>query len=277
MKTKTRLFFILTLLIISSGSILPVFAQYPAHTQFSLPEGAKARLGKGNMPLHNTGASIQYSPDGTRLAIATNIGVWLYDARSGKEIALFVKDMISFNPSATAAFGVSFSPDSKTLASAGGRVNLWDVETGQHLETFTGLMGSKTIVSFSPDGETLAGADSVGNIHLWNLTTGQVLRTRTKSVTNLAFSPNGQMLASAGGDNNIRLWDTAIRLKSFSEGEPLRTLEGHTDIVNSLSFNPNGQTLASSSQDGTIRLWDLTTGQQNLKIEGRYGGVAALM
>ena len=43
------------------------------YTQWHLPEGAKARLGKGTM------RHIQYSPDGTRLAVASSLGIWFYD------------------------------------------------------------------------------------------------------------------------------------------------------------------------------------------------------
>ena len=47
---KTRLFsIVLTLILCSTMYLLPTFAQYPAHTQLSLPEGAKARLGKGSI------------------------------------------------------------------------------------------------------------------------------------------------------------------------------------------------------------------------------------
>ncbi|RKU09787.1 hypothetical protein C6503_20640 [Candidatus Poribacteria bacterium] len=269
---KTTRFSIFLTFILFSTVYLPLSVAQD-YTTWHLPEGAKARLGKGNMPLHNKGASIQYSPDGTRLAIATNIGVWLYDAQSGEAIALLAKDTTFSQPSFNAAFSVAFSPDGKTLASAGWHINLWDVETGQHLETLHREVGAKPIVAFSPDGKTLASADATGNLLLWNLATGQVLRTHTKSVTSLAFSPDGQILASAGGrDNNIHLWDPTVRLKSFVEGQPLRTLEGHTDIVSSVSFSPNDQTLASSSADGTIRLWNLTTGQQDLKIESYNAG-----
>ena len=38
------------------------------YTRLSLPQGARARLGKG--PINQ----IQYSPDGTRLAVASSIG-----------------------------------------------------------------------------------------------------------------------------------------------------------------------------------------------------------
>ena len=51
------------------------------YTQWGLPKEAKARLGKGGV----TG-NIAYSPDGTRMAVASHIGVWIYDAQSGEEI-----------------------------------------------------------------------------------------------------------------------------------------------------------------------------------------------
>ena len=52
------------------------------YTQMGLPEGPKARLSKGSI------SGIAYSPDGMLLAVSTNIGVWLLDAQSGKELKL---------------------------------------------------------------------------------------------------------------------------------------------------------------------------------------------
>ena len=41
--------------------------------QWNLPKDAKTRLGKGSIN------EIQYSPDGQFLAVASGIGIWLYD------------------------------------------------------------------------------------------------------------------------------------------------------------------------------------------------------
>ena len=48
-------------------------------TQFHLPIGAIARLGKGIVN------DIAYSLDGDCLVVASYLGIWLYDVRSGKE------------------------------------------------------------------------------------------------------------------------------------------------------------------------------------------------
>ena len=133
MKMKIRLFLILTLLIISSLSILPVFAQYEPYTQLSLPEGAKARFGKGSVN------EITYSPDGSILAVAGSLGIWLYDAETSEELALLAAEhrgglsSVSFSPSGTTVAGGGAWPDSQ--------VYLWDVATSTLKTTLTGHTG----------------------------------------------------------------------------------------------------------------------------------------
>ena len=75
MKTTVTLLILFTL-----GFHINTFAQ--DYTQWGLPEGAKARIGKGTIN------EIQYSPDGTRLAVASSIGIWLYDTATHQEVAL---------------------------------------------------------------------------------------------------------------------------------------------------------------------------------------------
>ena len=90
-------------------------------TQLNLPEGAIARLGKGSLN------EIQYSPDGARLAVATSIGIWLYDTMPLQEVVLFA------GRHKGGVLSVAFSPDGKVLASGhgDGRIQLWDIKTGK--------------------------------------------------------------------------------------------------------------------------------------------------
>ena len=115
------------------------------YTRWNLPEGAKARLGKGLLS-----GSIAYSPDGTRLAVSANIGIWLYDAHSGAEIDLFTGQALSVN-------SVAFSPDGYILAggSGDGTIRLWSVETGAHIQTLTGHTRGIKKIAFNPDGNTI--------------------------------------------------------------------------------------------------------------------------
>ena len=87
-----------------------------------LPEGAVARFGKG-YPF-----DFEYSPDGTKLAVGSTIGIWIYDARTGEELDLLTGHTYYVSR-------VIFSPDGKTFASMGTwndhTIRLWDGTTGE--------------------------------------------------------------------------------------------------------------------------------------------------
>ncbi len=58
----------------------------PDSPQWHLPDGVKARVGKGTVN------DLAYSPDGTIFAVASSVGIWFYDVHSGKEFALLAKN-----------------------------------------------------------------------------------------------------------------------------------------------------------------------------------------
>ena len=110
-----------TCLLISAFLLTTILFPHTVHaqdyTQLQLPEGAKVRIGKGDIN------DIKFSPDGNLVAVAGSIGVWLYNAQTGAEVALLTGHTQSI-------LSVAFSPDSKTLASGSSdtTIRLWDVE-----------------------------------------------------------------------------------------------------------------------------------------------------
>ena len=64
-------------------------------------------------------------------------------------------------------------------------------------------------VSFSPDGQTLASASRDTTVKLWdrNGTELATLEGHQDEVYGVSFSPDGQTLASASRDTTVKLWD----------------------------------------------------------------------
>jgi WD40 repeat protein len=138
--------------------------------------------------------------------------------------------------------------------------------------TLTGHTDWVNSVAFSPDGKLLASGSDDYTIKLWDVATGQEVRTlkgHTYFVLSVAFSPDGRLLASGSGDRTIKLWDVA-------SGSLVRTLTGHTNWVRSVAFSPDGKLLASGSDDNTIKLWEVATGRELRTLKGHSWGVKSV-
>ena len=129
------------------------------------------------------------------------------------------------------------------------------------------------VVVFSPDGKSLASAGQDGFIYLWNPATGRQVRrllvhrdpatvrprrigrednTRT-SIAALAFNRGGTVLASGGYSGDIILWDPA-------KGVTKKFLHTRDFPVVSLSFAGDGDRLAAAYQGGRVKVWNSLTG-----------------
>ena len=236
------------------------------YTQWQLPEGAKIRLGKGEIN------DITFSPDGTQFAVAATIGIWIYGAQTGEELALLTGHKREVK-------AVEFSLDGHTLTSvdAGGETRLWDAATRKLRSVLTESSDLIEEVALSSDGTKLVTGNIDDKFRLWHLgDTDQepmIIDDTGQRVLALALSPDGRTLASSKTPHHnsvsmtqvenfrLQVWDTTTR-------EMLFKLPGDTEQIRTLAFSPDGRTLASLDVDGKAQLWDVDTGTSRLIRKG---------
>lgn len=140
------------------------------------------------------------------------------------------------------------------LSRGGGR--LWDLRSGELVQSFLVDSGSYHDLEMSNDGETIVFASPGGGISFWDIVEGRSLadlslehRTRVNGIT---LDAGGRRAASFDAHGRAKIWN----LEKWGDPVAVR----HIDYISDATFGPDGRVLVTAAHDRMVRLWDVETG-----------------
>jgi WD40 repeat protein len=166
----------------------------------------------------------QFSPDGQKLVLLFGQRMFVFDVLSGKELRVITHD----DNGRVHQFAIS--PDSRQLITGG---------SGKALEFKL------------PDGRTRFTTAPESPINIWDLESGQLVRSfmTSGSVQPLAYTPDGSRFAVA------KMKEKAVAIYSADGNEQFSFPTGNR--VTAMTFGRDGKTLITGMSDTSALIWDL--------------------
>ena len=202
--------------------------------------------------------ALAFDPRGRWLAVASG--------EAGKSGIVFLHPLgkqakVEIAAHRDAIYALAFSPDGKTLATAGYDrvIHLWDIPDnpteakGPRL-TLKDHSDAVYSLAFHPDGKLLASASADRAVKVWDVATGKRLYTLsdpTDWVYSVAWSPDKIHLAAAGVDKSVRVWAA-----DADGGKLVNTAFAHEKPVWRLAYAADGKTLYTAGEDKFVKSWD---------------------
>ena len=202
--------------------------------------------------------SVQFSNDGKSLVTASGI-TGLYGRAQIWNTSDF-KQRSLFEAHRDTMYAATLSPDGSLLATASydRKIELFDVKSGEPVQTLEGHNGAIFDLAFHPNGEVLASASADQTIKLWHVKKGIRLDTLGQPLKEqyiVRFSPDGQRVVAGGLDNRIRVW-RVVSLKKPRINPLLYARIAHEGAVIQLGFSPDGSKLVSVADDQSMKVWN---------------------
>lgn len=233
------------------------------------------RSGTPDLILHGEGWAheLDYSPDGTHLAAALDMGngmtsAVIWDTADGRTLLTLRCPMSSVQ-------NVRYSRDGNyiALACSNGTTQIWDTRSNVLVSTLDGHRGWVADIDFSPDGKHVVTVSEDKTGKIWDLASSNALLTlqgHTDIVNSVAYSPDGTRIATASRDKTTIIWDALT-------GQRLITLTGHNNWILSVAYSPDGKQIVTSSADNTAIVWDVENGQRQAILSGHTDQVRSAL
>lgn len=238
-------------------------SRYPAQ------QTATTVLGRGEA------LAVAWSPDGQWFAVASSIGVWLYEVPTLLANPNAVPLAL---PTTAPVLDVAFSPSEPMVAAAlgDGSILLWAWQHGEPARRLNAYEEVAHSLAFTMDGTQLVtiGENGLGArdhvARVWEVASLSLVRdlidpSNLYPINALALSPNGQLLALADDGGSIHLWQLAT-------GAKIGSWEAHFWQIRDLAFGANSEWLISGATDEEVRGWNVATFARMAALTYQAGG-----
>jgi WD40 repeat protein/serine/threonine protein kinase len=168
--------------------------------------------------------------------------------------------------------GLAFTPDKKTLVSAGAaELIIWDMAGGKPIATFE----HPTLVSsmaMSADGTLVATGCWDDIVRVFRVPSGELVHQfegHDDDVMAVAFHPSGKELTTGSRDQTAIIWDIAT-------GKISHRLRRHSNTVSAICYSPDGKRLITGGMDKAIHVWNAASGEFESTAHGHIDGITSM-
>jgi WD40 repeat protein len=200
----------------------------------------------------DTTESLVFSPDGRSILAVVGRMISAWQVADGSHL---------WSIEAGTARSIAISPNGTFFAvsTESGIVSVYQFSNQTLVAMLKGQSWGNGSLEFSADGQQLATVDTDGNVSLWTLPQGSLIRRLQRPDERsgagvLAWSAKEPVLAVSAQNDILLLWNTHT-------GRLQQVLAASPRGITRLDFSPDGRTLVAAGGQGQLTLWQRSSGE----------------